>query len=125
MKNWIIAFTLIISVEALAKLNCKGNMFTKLDNGNISFERVRFVPTPSFEKTLTTEQINGRPYFNFEKKSDEWTYYSYLDQEEMFESGYRQRPPGALQYSDMNFDRESFLKFKDKSIVGFNLVCRM
>jgi hypothetical protein len=122
MKIYIIALLLLSSSQSFAG-QCKGNVYSRADNGEFAFERVHFVIT-STPKDKFVLKKDGHSFHAEFTKSDDWTYYSYIDQNDMLRTrGYRSSE-NDFRYSEMR-SKESFFKFKDIAIVGFNLICRM
>lgn len=125
----IVGVALIISLIApsmsfASNFDCKGNVFTRLDNGRMVSEQIKIMEKPLFSEKMTAVSRDGKIFFETKRKSDEWIYYSdRSDREMLFVRGVRSS--NEFTYSDMRFNRESFIKFRDNATVGFNIVCRM
>ena len=116
---FFVAMTL--SGASFAQTICKGNIFTKIDDGSFGLQRVQFMPSQSLQKKLnsTSTKVN----FNFDRKSDEWILYFYVAPED---SHFLTRNTvNDFNFRESGFNRESFVKFKDQSIIGYKLFCRM
>lgn len=119
-----ILLIVLLSQSAIASLfDCKGRVYSRLDRGDLVFRRVVISDVQLFKDEMTVTTVNGQFTIQPKKKSDDWTYHSYVDKSDaMYIQSFRRLDFG---YTDLRADRESFHKYKENSVVGFNLVCRM
>lgn len=120
----ILLNTIVSDVSFASIMDCKGNMYTRLNDGGIGVEKLKIMEKPLIDQEMTVVAKDGKISFETKKKSDEWIYYTDRNNNEMlFITGYRNQ--NTLKYTDMRLDKASFFKFRDNSIVGFNIICRM
>ena len=116
--------TIFVPEISFAQMKCKGEVYSRLDDGEAAAERIEFVPN-NFQNTYASQNNDGPFVFVADKKDDEWTYVRVYDKYELLSARGYKNITGQFQYDDMRFDRSSLLKFTENSIIGFNIVCKM
>lgn len=120
----LVCCVVFASEDSFAKMKCKGDVYSQLDNGELVAQKIEFVPN-NFQKVIANQKSDSPFIFKADKKSDEWSYVKIYNHEELlYARGYRNLIP-EFYYDDLRLDRNSFVKFKENSVFGFNIVCRI
>ncbi len=123
LSIFLIIFT-VSQISLAGSLSCRGGIYTNSVNNYTGFEQLRIVDKTPQEGELIVSSKDGRISFETKRKSDEWIYYTDSNKEEMLAiSGYRKATD--FRFRNMKINRESFFKFKENTIIGFNIVCRL
>ena len=84
----------LISQSSFANfLDCKGNVYSRWDDGLVALERVRIIAQPRFGSEMVVANVNGKFTLETKRHDDDWIYYSYLDKgDELYISAGRPTP---------------------------------
>jgi hypothetical protein len=121
---FIIAIIFLWAFQLYAEVNCRGNFYTRLASGEVSESRIEFISQYyNSNPYIPPMEVNSPFIFKDDRKYDDWDYVRiYREKDFIYSTGFRD---SQFNYKDINWDRETFLKFKDQAMVGFSLICKM
>lgn len=114
---------------SLGKMKCDGSAYSRLDDGNFAFERFTTVYTPTRSQRLYIAKNRYNPLrFEFERVEENIASPMVImatdPDEVLFHRGYSSRTWNQ-DMREFKFDKPTMFKFRDRAVLGFNLVCRM
>ncbi len=126
MKIVIGLLLLYISIGAgqrATAAECTGRAYTSLDDGRFAYSIVRaqYVGVPL---SSSNEGRYVRFVFDSDRKSH-WKTYRYQNEPEMLQGMGYYSPYVGMSLADLRFDEATVSHFRDRVVVGMNLLCRI